>query len=344
MNSKNKSHSLLRIIVFIIFIVGTLTGLIFSIETSSTHKIKKETDSANIYSRKISDSNLKSDVESLELTVNLSQQTFSYDVYFKTNKFNGKEISSYFLRSPLTGSANPELPYEKITFNNSTTKISNKHASNVTSYEQLANYKYTEIVNWARKIQLGVQVEQNGVFYGITNKIVEFSLDWEDLFKIDDSSIIMNINDDKTFAQIDFILDYDLTNINLSKIDLKSKTDDHFGQTIYSNEDEFNIISGKNKVLFQLQNETIYNNLYLSFTFEEWNGNYYAYEAPITNDVNFTSGIIKDSWNSLSIILLIITLILIIIAILFIIAIARLMKRRKDLEKLDDLEYLENNY
>ncbi len=226
MNKKIKIYCV-KILLSINLILGLFLGLTFKTKESDS-----TLNSNHLYSKKVANNNLQPNIKSLDITLDVKKQTLSYNLYFKTNKFNNKHVESYFFCA--NTEEGTDGVWNKIIINNSSSIVHNSHAFNTASYNQLFNYDKNLLLNWNEKVNFGVQYEQEEIYTGATKSAIELNIfRLYEYFGLDEDNIIMKVNDQKTFSQINLKLNYANTKIAIDYINLASKTNPNVEQKIY---------------------------------------------------------------------------------------------------------------
>lgn len=340
MNKKNKKTLHKTFLTLGLFLPLFLSG----VSTSNQDFTLKHDSLLTTKTKSIASDNLKSDIDSLDFAINLYDETINYDIKFKNNAFNGTKVSSFFYYA--YGQDQWFGVWDKVTFENSTETVANRRASNKTNYhDQLSSLLVdndNHIFNDDGKISVGVAYEKNGEMVSATNNWVNFNIFDDSIINMNQENTAMFINEDQTFAEINFDLKFDKTKMSPDVIFLKSHSDSNLEQSIFK-QGEYNLIQGKNKINIRLKNEYEYKDLYLEFVFDNFGDGHYLFNSDFDSSIDFVSGDL-GGWNATSISLLVITLLLVIVMIVFIFLLLKLIRRRRELEQLSKQNYYDNHF
>lgn len=332
----NKTYSVIFLLMS--FFIGIST-----IGINHTNIKQKQVEEQTI-TRSVSSNNLKDDVESLVVAINVIDRTISYDIEFKQNSFNGTEVNSYFFHMDEDAEFNGAEEWIPETFINSSETVENKKALNTTSFGQIDKFDYISVSPYGLLAALGVSYEKDGAMVGATINPIHLNLAYfDDLFEVSSSSSMV-LNDEKTVANISFNITYDYDKLNLTKINLKSHSDSDLNQNIYDVKTSALLPQGSNNKNLTLMSEYHYYDLYLEFVFSNNHDGIYLLDSDIEG-VDFTSGFMATGKiDKTSLIVMIFIILLVILMIIIITLIIGQMKKRRRLEKQQDKTYYENNY
>ncbi len=326
--------------------VISLSALFGSFAALNRTKDIEELNNSSMVARNVESSNLEAGVEDLSILIDLKEETISYDVIFADSSFEGVEVQSYFLQNELeTGGINPWGP---VIFDDSTSIVRDRHATNTTSFQQLINADLTGVVVADLNYQIGVGYTKGGTFYSTTKFPLKFrfyNLVLEEVLIVNDSWTTFSTNDNKTNAEITFDLTFDDSFWTPEEVVLKSYSTD-LNQSIFTREGNISLVNGISTFSLELFSNYHYYDLYLEMNFSNDDGIGATWSSDIDPEIDFVSGEIEANveWSATSIIILMIIIILIIITIIFIVFISLQLKKRKELEKQQDQAYYEDNY
>ncbi len=323
-------------------------GLANSLQTNQ-QSFNEKNDNIKVLS--IDNNLLSDDVESLDVSVNLTNKLFNYDITFKTNAFDNQQTNSFFF---WTSSTSTDLEWDKFDFGTKTTII-NRHASDSASYEKA----FTD--GWITTYNDDSGTIQFGIKYGAENYATKNSIEIEaksigegesktELYNLPKENVLLKLNEDKTFAQITFFMEYDVNRLELDHVYLKSSKDDSVNLNLFKGND-INLIQGTNKFTLQLGKNYHYHDLYLEFSFNDEkikeNGIKYFINSNFNSDseTDFQSGIpsSKWQWGTKEVITFVFIILFIIIILIVLFVIILQIKKRKRLENEQAEQYYDQN-
>ncbi len=324
-------------------------GLVNSLENSKQLVINNEiTDDIKLSS--LNHDVLSDDVETLDISVNLTEKLFNYDITFKTSNFDGQSIHSFFFyKADLSTSSE----WDKKSLSNGETTIVNKHAN--------AEGSYATAFDTSLKLHTFDGIIKFGIEYGTNNFATKTPMDLEikpldsshpketELYTLPPKDLSLTLNDKKTFAEVSFFINYDVNRLAIDNVHLKSHNDENIDFNLF-NESDVSLIQGINNFTLQLEDNYHYSGLYFQFTFNDEKPNEQGVKYFITADfddsVDFKSGIATPSkwkWGTKEIVTLSFIIFFIIIALILLFVILFQIKKRKRLEDEQAEEYYNQN-
>ncbi len=350
-----KKHNIGKKLLSIGAILFLGLGLSNSLQNSKLILETQQKDDIKVLS--LSPDVIGNDVESLDISVNLTNQLFNYDITFKNHNFDGQNIHSFFFYK-----IDPSKPteWDKWNLKNGETSIADKHATNSGSYEDL----FDEDLNLITYDSRSKGIIQFGIEYGTeehyaTKSTIDLEIkslnplepgeeDKNPLYLLPTEDFSLKLNDEKTFAQVNFFINYDVNRLEFNNVHLKSHANSEIDINLFQKSDI--LIQGNNSFSIQLEEDYHYSDLFLQFTFKDRKSNESGVKYFITGDFNesidFQSGIpikAKWEWGTKEIITFSFVIFFIIIVLILFFIILFQINKRKRLEKEQAKEYYNQN-
>ncbi len=329
--------------------IGTifLLGLGLANSLQSTNQLTTIDQNDNIKVLSLSPDTLNSDIDSLDVWVNLDEQLFNYDINFKTNDFDNQTVKSFIFHNPTL----VETEWERYDLSKGV-KIQNKHASNSVSYKVIFDDGFeTSVSDQDCSVQFGIE-------YGTENFATNFPIKLElkatsenMLYDLINNQTSLNLNDEMTYAQLSFNMEYNTDRLKINSVYLKSKNNSDVNIDLF-NGGKANLIQGTNNFTLKLEEDYDYSELFLQFTFNDKKSSekevryYIDADFNSSSDTTFHSGITPKSkieWGTKEIISFSFIILFIIIVLILFVVILLQIKKRKRLEDEQAEEYYNQN-